>query len=222
MALGDPYASIEEYREVTGADSHEHDAEIERDLIAVSRYIDSKVARPLGFNQDATAVARVYSSPAASGYPDGWAESENPWKATGLSRYLDIDDHVSIASVEIDESHDGTYGLALTAGDYELLPRNAATRPEPEPYRQILLTPHSAIGAWPSGGRVRVTGIGGWPSVPQGIVSATIELTRILRIESPRASSAMNEMQQVLTTSRVAQGIVSDLVAKYLSPASFF
>lgn len=226
MALGDAYATVQEYRDSKERTSVDDDTAIQRELKAVSRYLDNALGRPLGFNNDGTSptddVARVYDSPSRpSGVKFGWAEAENPWKGSGLSRYLDIDDHVSITTIDIDQSLDNSFSLALTASDYELLPRNAANMPEPEPYRTVAISDYGTQGAWLPGARIRVTGIGGWPSVPAAIVAATIELTAILRIESPRATNRVNEMNQVLSTSRAAQGIISDLTRTYLNPRAY-
>lgn len=185
------YATVAEYRAGVGKDSDDDDTQIQVALNAVSRYIDWKLVRPLGFNKDATNTARVY-------------EMERGTK-------LDIDDHVSVASVEIGDRYTGVYDSALSASAYTLLPRNAASAPEPFPYRAI-----EFLTTIPGPGQlVRVTGIGGWNAVPPAIKSACIELTGILRLESPRARNRITEMNQVLATSRAAQDILSGLLVQY-------
>lgn len=226
MALGDAYATVQEYRDSKEKTSVDDDTSIDRELTAVSRYLDRALGRVLGFNNDGTTptddVARIYESPSRGGsLRAGWAESENPWKTGNVSRHLDIDDHVSITSVTVDENRDNTFSLTLVASDYELLPRNAGNLPEPVPYRTIFLTDYGTQGFWQPGARIKVTGIGGWPAVPSAIVSATIELTAILRLESPRATTRVNELNQVLSTSRAAQGIINDLTRTYLSPRAY-
>lgn len=128
---------------------------------------------------------------------------------------------MSLTSIEIDENRTGIYSLTLEATDYQLLPHNAANRPEPEPYRQIELLTWGSQTAWPASSQVKLTGIFGWPQVPPAIVSATIEITGILRLESPRATNAINEMNQVLGTSRRAQDIIDELRRAYTNPAVY-
>lgn len=199
MAIGDAYATAVEYRVVVEMDSSANDTVIGRDLLAVSRLIDWKLERPMGFNKDATATVRVY----------------NPSPSIGPYCRLIIDDLVTLTSIAIDTGRDDTFATTLVTSDYELLDRNATLGPEARPYHTVELTEWGSRSLFIPGERVRVTGVHGWPSVPNAIKSATIELTRIFRIESPRATSSVNEMSQVIATSRVAQGIVDQLLERY-------
>lgn len=196
MAIGDAYATVAEYSATRGKLSDQDHAAITRDLKAVSRYIDIATGRIAGFNRDATAVARVYIPPRTS--PE-----------------LLIADLVSVSAVVVDSSMNGQYGETLTASDYELQPIDAPDGPEAWPYTSILATPWGNRASWLRGMRVKVTGIWGWPAVPSAIATATIELTAILRLESPRATNSITEMNQVLGTSRAAQSIVGELVNGY-------
>lgn len=200
MSLSDAYATAEQYRDTKGGIAGDNDAVILRDLKAISRYIDARLGYPLGFNKDTAedGVVRVY-------------EME-----TGGGRYPNLIGHtyVSVASVEIGDKYTGVYGSPLAVTAYWLKPRTAASLPVPKPYREIeLLSPASSVAL------VRVTGIGGWASVPDAIVSATIELTAIFRIESSRATSKISEPGVVFGTSRKAQDIVESLYGSYLNPA---
>jgi hypothetical protein len=196
MALSDAYATAAEYRAQTDKSSTADDTTIASELTAVSRYIDKRLARPLGFSKDATAVARVY--------------------VMGRPLRIDVDDYVSVSSVEVGDHYSQVYDSALATSAYALLPRAAAQQPEPQPYRQIeFLT--SCPGYQQL---VRVTGIGGWPAVPPAIKTACIELTSILRLESARATNKVNAMDQVLSTSRVAQNIIDELLRVYRSKGS--
>lgn len=68
-----------------------------------------------------------------------------------------------------------------------------------------------------------VTAIFGWPAVPKGIERATIDLTAILRLESPRATSHITEsIDTVVGTSFEAQKIVDELSRVYAKPAWIF
>lgn len=195
MARLDPYVTVQEYRARIGKDTSFDDTALETDLLAVSRYIDRETGHRAGFGVDTANVARIYGHLAG----------------TPSARYyavLDIDDLVSVSTVE---EYIGTAWTATTA--YALLPRNAAV--ENEPYRQL----EKNSGVWES--LVRVTGKWGWPVIPAAIKAATIELTSILRLESPRATNRITEIGAVLGTSRPAQAIIEGLVSDYLNPAVF-
>lgn len=205
MAIGDAYATPAEYKGQVGTLTSDSDIEVARELLAVSRLIDRTLGRPAGFNRDATAVARVYVAPRTSDI-------------------LVVDDFVSLAvndaeeeiyGVAIDVNRTGLYETILVTADYELLPRNAAVGPEARPYHAIALNGWRSRTQWGATQRVQVTAIWGWPAVPSGIKAATIELTAILRLESPRATNRINEMDQVLSTSRAAQNVLVSLMDTY-------
>lgn len=214
MAIGDAYATPSQYRAVLDKTDTGEDAEIAEDLLAVSRYLDRALGR--FFSRDTAPQARVYVVPAAGRPWPGWAEAENPWRYGGLVRVLYIDDLVSVSSVAVDQDRDGTFETTLAPSDYELLPRDAALRPEPEPYTAIELLPWGSLPALSPGMRVRVEGIWGWPSVPMAVQRATIHLTGILRLESPRAQRQLQAgLETAIETSREAQSIVQELVRHY-------
>lgn len=146
-----------------------------------------------------------------------WYVSENPAFYGGLARQLFVDDLVTVTTIKIDEDRDGLFTdeTALAATDYELLPRNAADGPEPAPYTTIELTPWGTKYAFPTGCRVEVVGIFGWPAVPQAIVRACCHLTAILRLDSARATGRIMELDNIYATSREAQTIVGELMMHY-------
>ncbi len=130
---------------------------------------------------------------------------------------LYVDDLVSVSSIKIDEDMDGSFDdeSALAVTDYELLPRNAALGAEPRPYTAIELTPWGTKYAFQPGARVEVTGIHGWPAVPEPVKRACIHLTAILRLETPRAQATVSELGQVVQSSPQARGIIRDLLTGY-------
>lgn len=207
MAIGDPYISVEDYRAETGQRAAAgNDAVLLRQLLGVSRYIDDRLGFPGGFNKDATATTRLYV-PEYNGY--GSAPT-----------VLDIEAVADLtgAAVTIDTDGDGSFAdeTALASTEYRFLPLNAATGPEPRPYRQLEVTSWGSQGAWPVGRLVRVSAIHGWPAVPNRIVIATVELTRLLRTEGMRATLRINEATgDVLTLSRRAQSIIDELIAYF-------
>lgn len=227
MPITDPYATAAQYRSTLDKSDAGDDADILLDLTAVSRWLDKKLGR--FFTKDAAPVARVFTLPgslraALAAAPLGWAESENPWVHGVFSRTLSVDDlSAAPTAIKIDQDDDGLFTdeTALAATDYELWPLNAPLGPEPSPYTAIVIPQWSTVGGFPAGARVQVTAQWGWPAVPQAVVQATIHLTGILRLESPRATQRVNEMGEVLGTSRVAQDIVEKLARVYAKHSGF-
>jgi hypothetical protein len=75
-----------------------------------------------------------------------------------------LDDIVSISAVEVDTAGDGTYATATT--DYTLEPFNAVL--DGEPYTRLVKG-----SAFPAG-KVRISGVFGWPSVPAAVEQAML------------------------------------------------
>ena len=214
MALSDPYATIADYNLAYGRNLSTDDVLLTAALVACSRFIDRSLGRTVGFQKDGSAVARIFLP--RGRYRTGMIEE--PWAGTRFGKTLDIDDLVSVTAIVVDENRDNTFSLTLAGADYELLPRNTLVQAEVQPYRQVGLTAWGSRSSWTADARVKVTGIWGWPAVPSAIRAATLELAALLRLETPRATSAINEVNQVLTTSRAAQGIVADLLDAYRDP----
>lgn len=217
MAITDAYCSEPEYRAAKKQESSA-DAMINAQyLSAASRFIDFKLDRPNGFHKDTTGseTFRIYEVRAKGRVTEGWAESENPWKYGGLTRVLEVDDLVSVTSITMDDSRSGSFSTTLSTDDYELLPLNAAKGSEVRPYTRIGMTSWGAYTAWPNGARVKVTGIHGWPSVPESIKIATIEIAAILQLKSVYATDRINEMNDVVNTSPMARALLMGLMTNY-------
>lgn len=222
MAVTDPYCSVALYRQIVTKSDAGDDAVILGDLRAVSRLVDRWTGR--FFGKDDSAVARVYEVPTDpnQAYRDPFFVT--PWNAPAASRPLEVDDIATTAGLLIraDTNQDGTFpGPDWATTDYLLEPTNAALGAEPGPYTRIVL-PSWSTQSLLGGQRVRVTAVWGWPAVPDAVVRATAHLTGILRLESPRATSRVDEMGQTLMTSREAQTIVRDLVKAYKRRALVF
>lgn len=212
-AINRAYFTPEECRAVLGKGSPDDDLVISRQAIAISRFFDRLTADFYG--QDDEDVDRIYMPKGSGRQTIGWAESENPWRASGASRVLDIDPLVSLTAIRVDQGRDNTFSLTLAASDYELLPRNAALGPEAKPYRQVSLTPYGTQWSWLPGARVKLTGIFGWPSVPEAVWADCIELCGIWRGENPRATGNMNELETVVATSPMAMSLVKRIQQSY-------
>jgi len=196
MAIDSPYAIASEYRTVTGRTDTGADAQILLDLTAVSRYLEGRLER--FFNNDLAVVQRTYIP-------------------TVTSDTLRVDDLAFAPTIiALDTEGDGTYASTLAATDYELLPVNAAVGPEPRPWTQIRILPWSDdYSTFTKDERVRLTARWGWPAVPGAIKQATIHLTAILRLETPRATNRVVELGDAIEASPEAQHIIRQLTDNY-------
>lgn len=205
MAVTDAYATAATYRGLVSKSDTGEDAEILTDLTAISRYMERRLGR--WFTVDASAVARVYETTLLSNQP----------------KSLFIDDLVALTSIKVDEDDDGSFAdeSAWASTDYELLPHNAGDGPEPGPYTQIHIPPWSSKDLW-GNHRVEITATFGWPAVPSAIEQACVQLTGILRLETPRATRSVNiTSETVLETSPQAQEIVTALMQMYAKRGLF-
>lgn len=207
MAITDPYAWPQEYRAWANVSDTEHDeTRILPALKAVSRMIDRKLGLgSTGFNKDEAAVARTFLPDPHSGTPELLfipALSTTP------------------TSIIIDTDRDGDFSdetaldLTLT-GDVRFLPENYSAGAEPKPITAVQWNAWGSYCRWPKGSLVQITGLWGWPSVPEAVKAATLELTSILLLESPRATQQITEVDQVIGISAVGQQIVKDLISQY-------
>lgn len=214
MAITDAYASPEEFKAMHPTSVQ--DNALSSHLVAVSRYLDHKLGRPSGFGKDASATVRYYVPRASNtrAAPD-WAEAENPWKAGGLVRIIDVEDIVSVTSIAIDKDRDNTFSQTLTATDYDLLPRNASVGPEPRPYNQIAASEWGSLLSWPAGCRVKVTAVHGWPSVPPAIKWATITIAAMVQGDSFFTTDRISELDTTVSASPQVRSILNGLMSSY-------
>lgn len=203
MAWTDPYATVARYKSQTGKTSAADDAVILSQLTATSRWLERRLGGSYGpqvFNLDASATTRVYL-PAY----------------TNLGRaptVLDLAPVVSVSAVKVDTTGEGVFGeTALTSTYYQLLPLNASA--EGRPYTQLEATTWGSQNSWPVGTQVQVTGIHGWPAVPEAIVNATVIFTAMLRGETPFATQQITELDQIEGVSPQARAILKGLMDVY-------
>ncbi|MBT9176897.1 MAG: hypothetical protein DDT20_01222 [Firmicutes bacterium] len=195
MSISAAYATAAAYRAAIGKTDPADDAEILIDLTAVSRHLDAKLGR--FFTRDAAPVNRVYI-PAGAG-PELWTD----------------DLSAAPTGVAIDTTRNGTFATALLPRDYELLPLNALREPEPRPHNCIRLVPWGGRTIFPAGVRVRVTAQFGWPAVPPAVQQATVHITALLRLETPRATRRIPELGEAIEASPDAQRIIRQLTDQY-------
>ena len=212
MAIGDSYANATEYMARISKTDTAPENEINLDLAAVSRVIDRKLGMTAtGFQKDAADVTRVF-------LPDPMAPDP---------RYLSIPPlSAAPTSVKIDSTGDGSFtsetalGLTQITGDVMFLPRDAPDGPESEPFTELFTTAWGSHGGgWPQGQHVEVVGKWGWPALPAAIKTATIQVCGILRLETPRATNQISDIDVVIGTSADAVRILRDLQNAYRSAA---
>lgn len=229
MAYADAYATVDEYRaEITKSDDAS-DGLIAVDLEAVTRLVDKFTHRFFQFT-DAVQTRKYWTSFTRSGGAGyslmgnnpaiGWAESENPWLGMRGANRLIVDDIATASGllVTVDTNHDGSFHTALVLDtDFQLWPRNAALMPEPKPYNMLYMLPYGPqLAVWPPMTEVKVIATFGWPvTVPKAIKSAVIQLTAILRLESPRATMRISQFEGTIGASPKAMHIVDELVDAY-------
>jgi len=195
MAIDSAYETAANYRTAIGKTDTGDDAAILIDLTAISRYLEGRLGR--FFNADAADVIRIYLPPV----------NANTLRVDDLS--------AAPTTIKLDTSGDNTYATTLAATDYELLPLNAAKGPEPRPFTVIRFTPWGDYSSFLTDQRVQVTAKFGWPAVPVPVKRATIPLTAILRLETPRATNRIAEPGDALNASPEAQSIIRQLTDSF-------
>lgn len=122
---------------------------------------------------------RTLSSEVRTFEPCGWYELPLPA----------FSDLVSVTTLKTDQTGDGTFETTWATTDYQLLPVNPSAAPESRPYTCIraigtqtfpLLIPQTLARL----DRVQITGVFGWPAVPQGIrMAAAILASETFRLK---------------------------------------
>ena len=93
------------------------------------------------------------------------------YRATGTRQVL-IDDLVTLTDLEVDYSGYAETFTSLGADGVIKQPVNAATLVPPQPFTVLLAKPRTVLPTPP--GWVRVSGVWGWPAVPQQIRDACV------------------------------------------------
>lgn len=201
MAITDPYATAEEYRAAIKPDADDAGDElILSDLVAISRYLDSRLGQ--FFSRDDEDVTFALDWIPVRGNERFRSDVLTPRNTTPMLPPL-----LSVTSIRF-----GTR-TPLGSSGFELRPLNAPVGPEPEPYREIW--PPQIISSAFASGRVTIVGQRGWPSVPVAINKTTIRLAALLRLETPLATRRIPEMGEAIETSPGAQALIWRLMDQY-------
>lgn len=191
MTVASLYLSTADFKARTRSATAANDAAIAAVLASASREIDRWTGRWFGQDgSEMTAAVRYASLPGCQSdvrpFPT-W----QPW--SGDTR-LDIPDTVSLTEVATDQDGDGIYETVWDAAEYLLRPGNAAALGEP--YTQLRTT-QAATHTFPTGpDAIRLTGVFGWPAVPDTIVEVCFLIANRLKSlwDAPFGLSGGGEM----------------------------
>jgi hypothetical protein len=160
------YATPEDLKARLKNITNQHDTELLRALNSASRWVEKYCSRI--FYQSSSA-ARTFE--ACDSY---------------LLKLGPFSDLVSITSLKTDPDGDGTFETTWSSGDYQLLPVNRTAHPEQLPITEIKAVGSQSfplpVGLTSRNNRVEITGVWGWPAVPESVKEATlIKATQVFR-----------------------------------------
>lgn len=204
MTIVHGYATLAEAKTWVGINDTLDDGLLEQCVSVVSRWIDGYCRRH--FWQTAS-TARQYDS-------CGGAQ-------------LDVDDLVSVSSLATDDDYSGTFETAWSAADYQLAPTANAGTGEARPYSCIRAVgarsfpqPYGYAGPYTTSGSrlglVQVTGVWGWPAVPDPVRQACqMQSSRMLqRRKSPEGVAGWGEFGPLRISGRLDPDVAA-LLAPY-------
>jgi hypothetical protein len=189
MTLTNAYCTVLEFKDrffPADSDDTVDDKTIESVITAVSREIDGYCHRR--FWKNTAAEIRYFTA--------AWGN------------LLYCDDIVSITGVATDEAGDRTYSTALAATDYDLEPYNAVL--DGLPYDRLRIAPTSSHAFLTSQRGNKLTGIFGWPSIPQPVNEAClIQAIRMFkRKDAPFGLVGRADMGQIMAISKLDPDVI--------------
>lgn len=200
MPISDAYATPQEYRAIAGKRGTEDELLLAKHLVTCSRLVDRETGQ--FFGKDEEAVARIFVA-----RDSRCLDLDYSGFCPGIADITDLE-------IKVDTDGDGSFAdeVAWSLGDYNLYPLQADQGPEPRPWDRIV-----AIGnkSFIPGKKVQVTAIFGWPAVPNAVRDEVIELCRIWRLEGPRATGRMDELDSIVSASPLANSLLRRVVNAY-------
>lgn len=159
----------------------------------------------------------------ASRLIDGYT-NRSFWAAGSAVRYYaaqdnfitEIDDLVTLTSVETSSDADNSYDTLWASTDYQLEPLNGISDGLPTPYTRIRAVGNFLFPTWASEALVKVTGVWGYAAVPTPITMACIiQSARIFkRPDSALGVAGFGDMGVMRVSSRLDSD-VAQLVEPY-------
>jgi len=200
MAWNDSYADVAAYKARVTKTGTADDQTILGQLGAISDFLTEKLGR--NFNQSEAGTVRYFDGNGGT--------------------HLYVDDLVILTALEVDIDASGSWETAVPAASLLLKPYHAAEFGKP--YTRIELAPWQvAISRFPSRSKaIKATGTWGWPSVPGGIVEATVGITRQLRdLHEGGFPMTIEAIDTAIRQSPQASFLLQDIMREYNRRALF-
>jgi hypothetical protein len=185
MPITNGYCTLNEFKErfypTDASDDLADDKTIEAVITAVSREIDGYCQRR--FWKNTVNEVRYFTA---------------KW-----GNLLEAADVVSVTGVATDLAGDRAYSTALAVTDYDLEPYNAVL--DGVPYTRLRITLNSSKAFLTSQRGNKLTGIFGWPSIPQPVNEACIiqSIRMFKRKDAPFGVFGSVEMGQVMAITKL-------------------
>lgn len=167
-----------------------------------------KAALRITDNDDNTLIEQAINT--ASRMIDGYCQREfyNAGTAARLfaasdELYVDIDDLAGTAiTLQTDDQADGAFDITWSTADYQLEPLNAKLAGQTWAFTRIRAADNYLFPVENGLALVKVTGVWGWPAIPQAIEYATIMQSQRLfkRLDSPTGILGFGDMGAVRVT----------------------
>jgi hypothetical protein len=180
MALTNAYTTLQTVKAALRITDNVDDTLIENAINTASRMIDGYCQREF---YNAGTAARVF--------------------AASDELYVDIDDLAGTAiTLQTDDQANGAFDITWTPSDYQLEPLNGKLAGQAWAYTRIRAADNYLFPVENGLALVKVTGVWGWPAVPQAIEYATIMQSQRLfkRLDSPTGILGFGDMGAVRVT----------------------
>jgi hypothetical protein len=193
MALTNAYASLAQVKAALRITDNVDDTLLEMAIESGSRAIDGYTSR------------NFYSSGTATRY---FAPMD--------SFVTEIDDLISLTSLETQSDDDSTYDTTWAATDYQLEPLNGRADGLPTSYTNIRAIGEYLFSQWDGEATVKVTGVWGWSAIPIAVTQAcVIQSSRIYkRLDSPLGVAGFGDIGIMRVSNRLDPD-VAQLVDPY-------
>lgn len=180
MALTNAYTTLNTVKAALRITDNVDDTLIENAINTASRMIDGYCQREF---YNAGTAARVF--------------------AASEELYVDIDDLAGTAiTLQTDDQADGAFDITWSTSDYQLEPLNGKLAGQAWAFTRIRAADNYLFPVENGLALVKVTGVWGWPAVPQAIEYATIMQSQRLfkRLDSPTGILGFGDMGAVRVT----------------------
>lgn len=180
MALTNAYTTLETVKAALRITDNDDNTLIEQAINTASRMIDGYCQREF---YNAGTAARLF--------------------AASDELYVDVDDLAGTAiTLQTDSQATGDFDITWTTADYQLEPLNGKLAGQTWAFTRIRAADNYLFPVENGLALVKVTGVWGWPAVPQAIEYATIMQSQRLfkRLDSPTGILGFGDMGAVRVT----------------------